>query len=310
MAVSNNDDPSSNGAPRTNLILRGTECFVHRWTNAVQPKGVAVIYHGFLAHGNYPTVRYVAELLESANYAVVAVDLPGHGRSGGMRGYVPSEHALVEDGVQIAHYADNLYENKLPLFLVGSSLGGAIALSASKKMNMNMNMNMNISANSISDRLAGVVLLAPMLALNVAEPLRYVLKGLSFLVPTIQLISSSATSSAKQYRDADKRRECDDDDLTVSGAKLRVASAAACVNLAAETRASLSDVDIPFLCMVANEDVVVKNEGSFELMEKSPSLDKTLKQYDALHGLFCEPAPLIDQIQLDLLSWVNHRCKH
>ena len=149
-----------------------------------------------------------------------------------------------------------------------------------------------------------------MLALNVAEPLRYVLKGLSFLVPTIQLISSSATSSAKQYRDADKRRECDDDDLTVSGAKLRVASAAACVNLAAETRASLSDVDIPFLCMVANEDVVVKNEGSFELMEKSPSLDKTLKQYDALHGLFCEPAPLIDQIQLDLLSWVNHRCKN
>eukprot|EP01083_Nonionella_stella_P006645 19258_1 len=113
MVVDNNvsdDDPSSNSG--TKLMLRGTECHVHRWTNAVQPKAVAVIYHGFLAHGNYPTVRYVAELLESSNYAVVAVDLPGHGRSGGMRGYVPGESALVEDGVQIAQYADKLYEKK------------------------------------------------------------------------------------------------------------------------------------------------------------------------------------------------------
>ena len=67
-------------------------------------------------------------------------------------------------------------------------------------------------------------------------PVRHLLTALSYLLPSAPLIPSSATSSTKQYRCPVKRAESDADKLCVSRAKLRVASAAACVNIAAETR--------------------------------------------------------------------------
>jgi hypothetical protein len=56
------------------------------------------------------------------------------------------------------------------------------------------------------------------------------------------------------------------------------------------------------------EDCVVNNEGDFKLYEQSPSTtDKTMKRYAALHGLLCEPSPLVDTIQNDILEWIRAR---
>lgn len=172
-----------------------------------------VIFHGFLAHGNYPTVRYAAEFLAEEGYAVVSIDFPGHGRSPGTRGFIESAETLVEDGAAMVEYATGLYAKNQStppkLFLVGSSMGGAIALSVAQKLP--------------KETVSGVLLLAPMLKLNVSSIEHYALKGLAFVMPTVELIPSSATNSEKQYRDATKREECDKDELTVSGAKLRTA---------------------------------------------------------------------------------------
>lgn len=83
--------------------------------------------------------------------------------------------------------------------------------------------------------MAGVVLLAPMLALDVATPLRHILYGIACMpiVSTALLIPSSSTSAEKQYRDGAKRKECEDDPLAVNtGGKIRPASASTCVELA------------------------------------------------------------------------------
>lgn len=86
------------------------------------------------------------------------------------------------------------------------------------------------------------------------------------------------------------------------------ASASTLVELANVTVGEhFGDVTVPFLCMVAKEDVVVKNEGSYRLMKEAASTDKKLKEYDALHGLLCEPKPLIDEIHRDLLAWITER---
>lgn len=60
--------------------------------------------------------------------------------------------------------------------------------------------------------------------------------------------------------------------------------------------------------MIAEEDVVVDNSKAKELMENSPSKDKTLKSYAALHGLLCEPAPLLVIIEDDFVQWLLKRC--
>jgi alpha-beta hydrolase superfamily lysophospholipase len=148
-----------------------------------------------------------------------------------------------------------------------------------------------------------------MLALKVSVLERTALKALSYVVPTLQIIPSSATSAEKQYRDPIKRKECEEDELTIPGKTLRVASACTCVDLAFQIREDFPSVFIPLLCMIANEDVVVNNEGSLELIDRATSKDKTLKRYDALHGLLCEPPPLVDQIQKDLLDWMDERVR-
>lgn len=319
--------PSS---PTTNTIdLQGTPCALHTWEASSSPhdnqpptpRGVCVIYHGFLAHGRYPTVRYAAELLASNGFIVVAADLPGHGASPGMRGYLDGADHLIRCGLAVAEHGAALCRrsgtsgNPLPLFLVGSSMGGTIALAVAlelSKKQKKKGKNDSSGDDSLLPEVAGVVLLAPMLALDVATPLRHVLYGIACIpmVSTALLIPSSSTSAEKQYRDGAKRKECEDDPLAVNtGGKIRPASASTCVELANGVVAErLHEVSVPFLCLVAKEDVVVDNSGSYRLMEQAASKDKTLKSYDALHGLLCEPKPLIDEIHRDILDWLEERC--
>jgi alpha-beta hydrolase superfamily lysophospholipase len=299
------NDTTTTGTSKTTISIRGMDCHVHHWNvdlaSATVPKALVVIFHGFLAHGNYPTVRYAAEFLAEAGYAVVAVDFPGHGKSEGSRGYLESADTVIQDGATIVDYARGLYKNNdidknasPKIMLVGSSMGGAIALSVAQSLEG-------------KDIIAGVVLLAPMLKLNVSSIEHGALQCLAYVLPTVPLIPSSATDSAKQYRDDAKRTECDADTLTVSGAKLRVASALACVDITLNLRKQFDQITCPFFLMIAEEDVVVKNEGSEELYIKSPSTDKMKKNYPALHGLLCEPSPLFDEIKSDMLNWMNER---
>lgn len=61
--------------------------------------------------------------------------------------------------------------------------------------------------------------------------------------------------------------------------------------------------------MIADEDLVVDNSVARGLMQQSPSRDKTLKSYAALHGLLCEPAPLLGIIEDDFVQWLLQRCE-
>ena len=262
---------------------------VHKWTPKSRSKGLAVVYHGFGAHSQYPTVRYASNLLAGSGFAVYALDLPGHGLSPGTRGFLTGSNDLIEDGVAILKHARSDAGANLPLFLLGSSMGGAIALKVAEWA----------EPGSVS----GVVMLAPMLSLKVSSIERTALSLLSYIIPSSPLIPSSATSPDKQYRDPQKRAECEADELSYSG-KLRVSSALTCVDLAIDISDSFHKVSVPFLCMVADEDVVVDNSKIDDLMEKSQSKDKMLKRYAALHGLLCEPVPLIDTIEKDLIEWM------
>jgi len=302
--ISSSDDKfdgNRNGGKVTDkfTIRKGIKCFVHHWKPSVGAiKALVVIFHGFGAHGNYPTVRYAAEFLVDSGYAVVAIDFPGHGQSDGIRGYVESPETVIADGFAMVQYAQSLYDDKKQkknLFLLGSSMGGSIALLVS-------------NALSSSDTfVAGVVLLAPMLQLKVSYMERFFLSGLAYIVPTIPLIPTSATSNEKQYRDADKRQECQNDKLTYKG-KLRPRSAYTLVNITSQLQEKFALIRTPLLIMVADDDVVVQNEGSEKLYNQSSSCtDKTKKHYPALHGLLCEPSPLFDEIKQDLLSWMDDR---
>ena len=280
---------------------------LHTWNGSLEhsnPKGLVMIFHGFGAHGKYPTVRYAAERLAAANYIVVAPDMPGHGLSGGLKGYISSAPSFLQAGVDIALQIKEKYAAKCggKFFLLGSSMGGTISLAVAQKLAQQQPKG--------ESAITGVILLAPMLMLSVGTPVRYLLSSLAMLpgISTMALIPSNSTSPGEQYRDPEKRKECVEDSLSVSG-NMRVGSASACVEMAAHIQSQFASIAVPFLCMVADEDVVVKNQGSFDLMEQSPSQDKSMKRYAALHGLLCEPKPLVDTIQDDMVAWMDSRAK-
>ena len=290
--------------PNNNLVsIRGTQCFIHRWeaADANSPKALIVLYHGIGAHGAYPTVRYAAEFFSQAGYAVVAFDFPGHGRSEGIPGYLKSSDDLIEDGIAMAEHAQSLHgrsNNKsLPLVLCGSSMGGAIALLVAHKLGQTSGKAMPL-----------VILLAPMLKLNVSSLEHNALHLLNYVAPTARLIPSSATDGSKQYRDEKKRQECDNDPLCgTSGAFLRVGSALTCVDTAFNVSQVFESINNPYLLLIADEDVVVNNEGAEDFHRKSASEDKTKIHYPALHGLLCEPSPLLEKIKADALDWLEKR---
>lgn len=86
--------------------------------------GIVALVHGLGEHaGRY---GHVIDLLTGAGYVVVAPDHAGHGRSGGKRMGVNHFGDFVADLHRVIHSVEHA---GLPLFLVGHSMGGAIALS-------------------------------------------------------------------------------------------------------------------------------------------------------------------------------------
>jgi alpha-beta hydrolase superfamily lysophospholipase len=287
----------------------GTDMVVHVWKPAATStagqsiKGIVIIYHGFLAHGLYPTVRYAAELLARTNqYIVLAPDQRGHGtKPVGLQHYLPSREVVIEDSIAVVQHAQNTFPQCSKIFLMGSSMGGTIALNVAQKLRKDATLLKDGCA------ISGVVLLAPMLQLSVGGPARTLLWMLSFIAPTWEIIPSSSTNSEKQYRDPIKRAECDNASMQSSN-KIRIASASTCVELASTIQEEFHDITTPYLLLVADEDYVVNNQGDFNLFDQSPSsTDKTMKRYPALHGLLCEPSPLVDTIENDILEWIRAR---
>lgn len=300
--------------PSSEKVKIGTqEIGWHVWqssssSNSNDDGPLIIVFHGFLAHGRYPTVRFAAELCAAqlTSSTIVAADMPGHGSSDGPRGYLPggADGLITQFGQEVLQMARAKYaaNNNRKIVLLGSSMGGTIAL--------------QVALREPAGSIAGVVLLAPMLKLSVSSVEEFALQCLAMLTPEWQIIPSSSTSSEKQYRDATKRKECDEDPYTVKTSKIRVGSALTCVQLArtatqtnADDDSSLQWTKFPVWNGVADQDVVVDKTGSLELHDLMVAAggSSTQKVYPALHGLLCEPSPLYDEITKDMISWIKER---
>lgn len=113
----------SNGEITTVRGSRGALA-LHVWT-ADRPSFVALIAHGYGEHaGRY---EHVAGRLVDAGGAVYAPDHIGHGRSEGGRAHIEFLEDMVTDLGVIAQQAVSQHP-ALPVFLVGHSMGGIIAV--------------------------------------------------------------------------------------------------------------------------------------------------------------------------------------
>lgn len=113
------------GFAENSLVADGIRLQRLRWMPPGAPIATLLIVHGLSDHG----ARYesAARILVSAGIAVQTYDLRGHGRSGGARGHARHFDVLLRDLDRIRGVVADEAANA-PLFLLGHSMGGLIAI--------------------------------------------------------------------------------------------------------------------------------------------------------------------------------------
>lgn len=93
--------------------------------NSASARAQIVLVHGLGEHiGRYAAL---IQTLAQNGFAVAAYDQRGHGQSGGARGALPHAQALLGDlAFIIDHVRERSAAQRLPLVLLGHSMGGAV----------------------------------------------------------------------------------------------------------------------------------------------------------------------------------------
>ena len=109
--------------------IGGLKIYYQCWTPD-KPKAVLHVVHGFAEHsGRYMNV--VNELVP-LDYGIYANDHRGHGRSSGVRNFVETFDEYIEDE-KILYNIISKDQPKIPIFMLGHSMGSLIALYFTKK---------------------------------------------------------------------------------------------------------------------------------------------------------------------------------
>ncbi|XP_074587330.1 caffeoylshikimate esterase [Curcuma longa] len=278
----------------------GLKLFTRSWQPepaAGSPRAVMCMIHGYGNDISW-TFQSTPIFLAQHGFACFALDLPGHGRSDGLRAFVPDVEAAARDCLaffrSIRHSPGM---QGLPCFLYGESMGGAICLL--------------IHLIEKDEEWAGAVLVAPMCKISdrlqpkwpVPEILTFMARFAPTLpiVPTADLVEKSVKVEQKRVVAASNPRRY--------GGRPRLGTVAELMRVTDRLNARLSEVTVPFLVLHGSADVVTDPDVSRALYDAARSEDKTIKIYDGmLHSLlFGEPDENVAMVRKDILNWLNQR---
>lgn len=94
------------------------------WAPDRSPKATIVHVHGLGEHSGRHA--HVAQRLTDAGFAMLQIDMRGHGRSSGVRGHTPFDRTMEDLDAALAEARERAPE--VPVFLYGHSLGGLMVL--------------------------------------------------------------------------------------------------------------------------------------------------------------------------------------
>lgn len=261
----------------------GVRLYRQAWLPDGQLRAAVVLAHGAGEHsGRY---WHVAARLVQEGYAVYALDHRGHGRSEGPRALVDRLDHLVADLDALVVFAAAEHDEAQTL-LLGHSMGGAIALR---------------HAIEHQDRLAGLLLSAPLAALEAASPVtRIAARVLSSLTPRLPLFAVDPTLVS---RDPDVVRAYQTDPLVHHG-KLPARTVAELAAAVEKFPSTVQAITIPTMIMYGTADQLCPPAGSVMLSQRIGSGDKALKRYDGLyHEILNEPERA--RVMQDLCAWLK-----
>lgn len=264
------------------VTLRG-----QAWLPEREPGVVVVISHGLAEHSG----RYagLAERLVARGYGVYALDHRGHGRSGGPRANVERFSYLVSDLGTFIGRTQRQHPDATT-FLVGHSMGGAIALATALRN---------------PGHLKGLVLSAPALAAGeTVSPLKALaVRFLSRFAPNTGALTLPAAAIS---RDPAVVRAYESDPLVFRGA-IPARTLVELLDAMMELPDALPRLRVPVLVQHGTADRLVPIAATRPLYERlgNPKL-RTLRVYEGLfHEAYNEPER--EQVIADLEAWIERQ---
>jgi acylglycerol lipase len=280
-------DPDGSSSATEEGTFRGTRArrlVWQSWSPAgdQQPKGVVTIAHGYGEHiGRY---QHVAERLNEAGFAVYGLDHHGHGRSAGKRGRV-ALGAAVADLNQLIVTVSRARHPELPQFLLGHSMGGAIALRY---------------AIAHQKQLTGLAVSAPLAAVEGGTALLTFGKVIGRVLPGAPV---SRVEPRLVSKDNTVVKDYIADPLNHHG-PIPAGVAREFILHASTLGADVRRITLPTLLMWGTADRLCPPSGSEMVAAEIGSEDLTVKRYKGLfHEILNEPER--EQVLDDLVGWLD-----
>uniref|UniRef100_A0A8C5YDL9 Monoglyceride lipase n=1 Tax=Microcebus murinus TaxID=30608 RepID=A0A8C5YDL9_MICMU len=252
-------------------------------------RALMFVSHGAGEHcGRY---RELAQMLAGLDLLVFAHDHVGHGQSGGDRMVVSDFHVFVRDVLQHVDAVQRDHPG-LPVFLLGHSMGGAIAI---------------LTAAERPGLFSGMVLISPLVLASPESATTFKVlaaKVLNLVLPNLSLgpIDSSVLSRNKA------EVELYNADPLICRAGLKVSFGMQLLNAVARVERALPRLTLPFLLLQGSADRLCDSKGAYLLMEGAKSQDKTLKIYEgAYHVLHKELPEVTGSVFQEIKLWVSQR---
>ncbi|XP_038891440.1 caffeoylshikimate esterase-like [Benincasa hispida] len=275
----------------------GLKLFTCNWIpKNEESKALIFICHGYAMECSI-TMNSTARRLAKEGYGVYGIDYEGHGKSGGLQGYVSSFDNVVEDCSSFFTSISEKKENReKKRYLMGESMGGAVALLIHRKQ---------------PDFWDGAILVAPMC--KIADDMRphplviSVLTKLCKIIPTWKIIPTQDVIDIA-FKVPEIRKQIRENPYCYKG-RPRLKTGYELLRISSDLEHKLNEVSLPFLLLHGEDDRVTDKLVSKQLYDEALSDDKTLKMYPGMwHGLLYGETPEnMDIVFSDIISWLEKR---
>ncbi len=260
----------------------GLELYYQSWYPPASAQAVLAIVHGHGGHSGIFT--RMVEYLTERGYIVFGFDLRGHGRSPGQRGYINSWAEYRADLIAFLKLIKTAEPN-LPLFLVGQSMGGTIALDYALRE---------------SNQLQGLILISPALGLGISLWKLFIGRMLSRIWPSFALNAGIDISAASRDRE-----------MIAANAQDPLRHGQGTARLATElletidwVNAHATQLQVPLLMLHGEADRVTLAENSQIFWERSTITDKEMQKYpDSYHELHNDLN--YQEVLADINNWLE-----
>ena len=241
-----------------------------KWEAKGEAKAVIVMVHGAMEH--HRRYGWLIQMWRASGFHVVMGDLPGQGMTTrSRRGHIESFDDYL---LEVKEWILSAYQFELPVFLLGHSMGGLIAIRLLQEERLNI---------------AGVILSSPCLGL-VSYPskgLNALAVGLNVVFPSLRMKSGISVEMAT--RNEDVRLADKNDSLYVTKVSIRwYRELIQAMKLAF---LNLEEVqDTPILVMQSSEDKIVDKKVVRDWFNKVPLSEKRFKEWaTCYHEIYNEP---------------------